>query len=51
MNPLSLSLTDLFFKHFRYHLCGKLMFDEFPPGVKQVIFLCTFFCQRDVLIK
>ena len=22
---------------YRYHLCGTLKFDEFPPGVTQVI--------------
>ena len=32
------------FQCFRYHLCGKLKFDEFPPGVTQVkIFLFLFF--------
>ena len=28
------------FQCFRYHLCGKLKFDEFPPGVTQVKFVC-----------
>lgn len=28
--------TYLNFQCFRYHLCGKLKFDEFPPGVTQV---------------
>ena len=28
------------FQCFRYHLCGKLKFDEFPPGVTQVNFVC-----------
>ena len=27
------------FQCFRYHLCGKLKFDEFPPGVTQVKFV------------
>lgn len=38
------SSIDIVFVGCRYHLCGALKFDEFPPGVTQVhivIFLLT----------
>lgn len=37
---------------YRYHLCGNLKFDEFPPGVSLVcFFLCMILCSNVLFLN